>query len=112
MIMLQEIRTIKRLFQTDFFHNNLRHIKVFCSQPRFKIMTALRNRPEGLTVSEISEILEAPISRVSHQLAILRKRQFVRRRKHNRERIYTIDVKHIAKAHDSFCLLHNNRLCK
>ena len=112
MITLKEVHAVRHLYRTNYFLNSLRHIKAFCSQPRFKIMVALRTRPDGLTVSEISEILEAPISRVSHQLAILRKRQFVRRRRHNRERIYTLDLKHVAKAHDSFCLLYNDKLCK
>jgi len=105
MITLKEVRAIKRLYRSNFFLNNLRHVKVFCSQPRFKIMAALRTKPEGLTVSEIAEILEAPISRVSHQLAILRQRQFVRRRRHNRERIYTLDRRRVAQAHDSLHLL-------
>ncbi len=112
MITLKDVRDIKRLFQTSYFLNDVKQIRVFCSQPRFKIMTALRNYPGGLTVSEIAEVLDAPISRVSHQLAILRGRRFVKRRRQNRERIYTLEPKQIAKAHNSFCLLHNEKLVK
>lgn len=110
MITLKEVREIKHLYRTNFFLNNLKHVKVFCSQPRFKIMVALRHHPDGLTVSEIAEILEAPISRVSHQLAILRKRKFVKRRRNNRERIYTADTKNIAKAHEGLYLLTSGKM--
>jgi len=94
---LQEMR---RRLRSKKFKNELKMVRSVCSQPRFKIMVALCHNLAGLTVSDIAEILQAPISRISHQLAILRGIKVVRRRRRNREMIYTLDARPMRGAHD------------
>lgn len=48
-----------------------------CSPTRFKIIAELRSGPDGAVVGEIAKKLGFSLSRVSHQLAILRKYKVV-----------------------------------
>jgi len=95
----KETKELQSLFSTQTFIEHLKTFNSIFSAPRFKITVALRHFDHGLTVTEIAQIMDAPISRISHQLAIMRHAGLVRRRRHNREAIYMLDMKQLAKAH-------------
>jgi len=95
-----QLRNMRLRLRSQKFKNELRMVRSVCSQPRFKIMVALCHHVDGLTVSEIAAVLQAPISRISHQLAILRGIRAVKRRRRNREMIYTLDPRPMRGAHD------------
>lgn len=65
-------------------------ICVLCGKTRFKIALVLMHYREGLTVTELSKILNASLSRISHQLRILRAHKLVLARRKNREVIYKL----------------------
>lgn len=100
MMTTKQLRDMRLRLRSNKFKSELRMVRSVCSQPRFKIMVALCHYAAGLTVSEIAAILQAPISRISHQLAILRGIRVVRRRRRNREMIYTLDARPMRGAHD------------
>lgn len=68
-----------------------RHLRVVSGTMRFPILHLLCMRPEGLTVKELAEVLHASPSRVSHQLAILRRHRLIRPTKAGRTVSYTVE---------------------
>ena len=101
MLSLKGLKEMQRLFSAPSFIGHLKMTSAIFGVPRFKIVAALCRFEEGLTVTEIAEIMQAPISRISHQLAILRHAGLVRRRRRNREAIYALDKRQIARAHET-----------
>lgn len=65
-------------------------MRLLCGPMRFKIIIVLNKHKDGLTVSELAETLGVSLSRVSHQLAILRKHKLVVAKKINRETVYKL----------------------
>lgn len=94
------LQKMRNRLRSKKFKDELKIVRSVCSTPRFKIMSALCHNINGLTVSEIAEIMQAPISRISHQLAILRGIKAVGRQRRNREMIYTLDGRALRSAHD------------
>lgn len=47
--------------------------KVLSGSVRFRILVLLRMYPKGMTVGDISDVLSGSVSRISHQLSILKK---------------------------------------
>jgi DNA-binding transcriptional ArsR family regulator len=84
----------------DFERIKLSHDICFivCSPVRFKIIGALlRHQKQGLTVTDLATMTNSSISRVSHQLHILRKHKIAEAKKSGRQQIYTITESTIKK---------------
>lgn len=63
-------------------------LRVLCGPSRLDIVLLLKKYKKGLTVSDLANILNSSLSKISHQLAILRKNNFVEIRSRNRETVY------------------------
>lgn len=75
-----------------------RHIlRSLCGPMRFEITLILSKYPEGLTVSEIAELLHSSLSRISHQLRILKKDNLVGSTREGRNVTYRIAHEHVRK---------------
>ena len=62
-----------------------------CITPRdTRLLYDTIGRAAGLTVTELAKILNMSVSRVSHQLRILREHNLVSAKKINRETLYTL----------------------
>ena len=72
-------------------------MRVCCGPMRFKVLTLLGSRREGFTVTELARVLQSSLSRVSHQLRILRKHKLVFAKGINRETIYRLSNGKIAE---------------
>lgn len=72
-------------------------LRAICGSMRFKILVLLKENKAGLTVSEMSDILRASASRLSHQLRILKKNNLVYGTGKNREVIYKLQNHYIRR---------------
>jgi len=70
----------------------LARLRVISGSGRFRILVLLKERPEGLKVTEIASVLRASTSRVSHQMRILRQHGMVAAEPNGRERIYVSKI--------------------
>ena len=95
------IQKAKKILESKSVKETAQILKVLCGPSRFKIVVLLKYFPSGLTVTQISEMLGASLSRISHQLKILRKHKMVEGKGRNREVLYTLHNHHIRK-HLSF----------
>ncbi len=64
--------------------------RVVCGPTRFKIIVLLNKNKSGLSVTELARALNSSVSRISHQLHILKKNEVVEFKKVNREVIYKL----------------------
>lgn len=75
----------------------LKITQVWGGSTRFKIILLLGYYKRGFTVTELAEILNSSLSRISHQLSILRKNKFVTASGTNREKIYKVSEQFLVK---------------
>jgi DNA-binding transcriptional ArsR family regulator len=71
-------------------NESLKIMRALCGPMRFKIIYLLHKNKKGLSVTEIAEILHGSLSRISHQLSILKAHKMVRSSGQNRETIYKL----------------------
>ncbi|MBY8996659.1 MAG: helix-turn-helix transcriptional regulator [Candidatus Thorarchaeota archaeon] len=87
---------VKKKTQTliEFEDNELDDVidifKALSDHSRVRIISAL-TRKESLCVSDIAEVLDMPISRVSHHLSTLKMLGFVRPKQEGKQVFYSID---------------------
>jgi len=84
----QGIHQLKKAAFSKKTKKTLAHLRVISGSGRFRILVLLKERPAGLRVTEIAEILNASTSRISHQMRILRKNRMVSAEPIGREKIY------------------------
>ena len=85
------IQDIKRALRSKKFIRELNLLRAVCGAIRFKIIFILRYAGrDGLTVTELARILNASLSRTSHQLAILKAHKLIIGTGKNREMVYTL----------------------
>jgi len=72
--------------------------RAICAPTRFKLIALLRHYQKGLTVTQLAKMLRASLSRVSHQLRILKAHKLVEATSQNRKKIYKI-TKHNINRH-------------
>ena len=72
-------------------------LRILCGPMRFKIILVLGKYRNGLIVSRLADILGSSLSRVSHQLRILKKYNLVEAKKINRETLYRLANHRIRK---------------
>ena len=77
--------------------------KALSGSLRFHILYLLRLHPEGLIVSDIAEILNGSISRISHQLGILKKCNLVTATGLDHKVSYRLNDKRIKKLLSLVC---------
>lgn len=69
----------------------LNTLRVLCGPMRFKIILALQYAgKDGLSTTDLARLFDTNLSRVSHQLAILKRHNLVESRKRNREQMYRL----------------------
>lgn len=69
---------------------NFKILRALCGPMRFKIVSVLMTKKEGLSVSGLAFILGVSLSRLSHQLSILGKYELVTKKKRDRETVYSL----------------------
>ena len=89
--------TLHKLFKDKDAEEVYRILRSLCGSTRFEIIHALSKHKNGLTVTELARIIEASLSRVSHQLKILKKDQLVLGKQINRTVCYELVDHHIKK---------------
>jgi DNA-binding transcriptional ArsR family regulator len=70
--------------------SQFRTLQAVSGRMRFPILNLLERVPEGLTVTDLARILAASPSRISHQLAILRRNGLIRAAKDGRNTVYSL----------------------
>lgn len=88
---------LHKLFQDKSVEEAFAILRSLCGPTRFEIILALSKHKNGLTVSELAHILEASLSRISHQLRILKKDKLVRGKPMNRNVCYQLTNHHIRR---------------
>lgn len=81
-------------------------LKALSGSLRFHILLLLNTHPDGLTVGDIAEILNGSISRVSHQLNILKTANLVTATGLDHQVLYTLNSQRIQTLLNSFCGEH------
>lgn len=93
-----QLSSVRAVLKSKKIQESLRVLRALCGPMRYQIIVALRaSGSGGLTVSELSRILNASLSRISHQLAILRRHKLVKSKSRNRETIYMLTDHYIQK---------------
>jgi DNA-binding transcriptional ArsR family regulator len=83
-------RQLRGEFEDAAVKDYFRTLRVIAGPIRFRILMILRAAPKGLSVTEIAEVLGASLSRISHQMRILRKSKLVSSRRDSRSVIYAL----------------------
>lgn len=82
---------LQKYLKTSAFEKSHKTLRAVCGPTRHKIIHVLKRCPNGLTVTDIAQILNSSLSRISHQIKILKSNNLISARGHNRETIYTLD---------------------
>ncbi len=77
-------------FEDDELDDVIDIFRALSDHSRVRIISAL-TRKESLCVSDIAELLDMPISRVSHHLSTLKMLGFVRSKQDGKQVFYSID---------------------
>ena len=84
----REIAKIKEYLASERFRKSREMLRAISGQVRYKILGALIQSKDGLTVSEMAKIFGYSVSRVSHQLRILRKYKVVTMQRNGKSMTY------------------------
>lgn len=88
---------LRSLLKSKIVQKNHAIIRALAGLTRFRIITLLKNRPPGLTVSRLAVILDASPSKVSHQLRILRNFELVSGEQNGKSITYRLNTKEIRR---------------
>jgi DNA-binding transcriptional ArsR family regulator len=66
------------------------HLRAIAGTVRYNILVLLAQSPDGLTVSELAQVFKFSVSRVSHQLRILRKYNLVTIERAGKSMVYRV----------------------
>lgn len=86
----KQAQILRKLLRRKEVKTSLRAMRILYGSMRFRIVLLLAAQKEGLNVTELAKILGASLSRVSHQLRILKVGGFVAIKGKNRETLYTL----------------------
>jgi len=86
--------------------------KVLSGSVRFRILILLRVHPNGLSVGEIADVLDGSVSRISHQLSILKKMSLVTGTGADHQVRYALNDKKIESLIDALCTAHKEMFHK
>lgn len=91
-------KVLQKMDHKTLFPDLAEFFKIIGDPTRIKILFAL---DEGeMCVCDIANVLKMSKSSISHQLAILRKKQIVRSNKVGKEVYYSLDDEHVKKVFD------------
>ena len=93
----QEKKLARKLINSAAAKKFLKTTQIWGGPTRFKIILLLGHHQQGLNVTELAEILNFSLSRISHQLRILRKNKFVTASGTNRETVYKVSDQFLVK---------------
>lgn len=77
--------------------------KVLSGSVRFRILVLLRMHPNGMSVGDIADVLDGSVSRISHQLSILKKNGLITGTGADHQVVYALNDKKIESLIDSLC---------
>ncbi len=84
-----EVKTLKKKIANPEVSKHFRQLRAIAGSSRLKILYLLSQVPNpGLTITDISKVLGASLSRISHQMRILKKSGLVTADKQGRNVIY------------------------
>lgn len=92
-----EIKKARSLLKTRENKALAKVLRILCGPSRLAIVLLLKKYKNGLTVTDLAKILNASLSKISHQLAILRRNKFVEIRSRNRETVYGLADHRLSK---------------
>jgi ArsR family transcriptional regulator len=85
-----EVKMLKKKISNPEVTKHFRLLRAISGSSRLKILYLLSQVSNpGLTITDISKILNASLSRISHQMRILKKSGLVNAEKQGRNVIYT-----------------------
>ena len=80
----------RSLLRKPEYRSRLQTLRALTGSTRFQILILLQTRSDGITVTELAKTLRGSLSRISHQMRILRRHQIVTSKRRQREIIYRI----------------------
>lgn len=83
-------KELQKSLQTKEFKGSHKLLRAVCGPTRYKIIHLLKQNPIGLTVTDMAQILNSSLSKVSHQIKILKEYKLISARGQNRETIYSL----------------------
>lgn len=86
-----KVAIFQSYLKSDYVKKSYTRLRAISGISRFRIIVLLRKEKNGLNVSEISKILKSSLSKISHQLFILRKEKIVVDIGKGRETIYKMN---------------------
>lgn len=92
-----QLRDLRKKLSAPEAVKAFRAIRAAAGSSRLKILYALRGVKDGLTITDISKLLNASLSRVSHQMRILKKAGLVSAEKEGRNVFYRGNSAAVAK---------------
>ena len=81
---------LRKYLDSSAVRLRFRTLQAVSGRMRYPILNLLERVPEGLTVTDLSRILSASPSRISHQLSILKRNGIITAAKHGRATTYTL----------------------
>lgn len=86
----RETQRLRKTLHDRSVQRTYQQLRALSGSMRFKIVLVLAEHGRGMNVTEIARVLQSSLSRISHQLRILREQGVVEANAHNRETVYTL----------------------
>jgi DNA-binding transcriptional ArsR family regulator len=94
----KDLVKLREYLTSDKFRRNRAILRALSGQVRYNILGVLGLSKNGLTVTELAKIFDYSVSRVSHQLRILRKYNLVDIKRNGKSMIYSISANPFLRA--------------
>ena len=85
-----QIRSLRESTRSKKANQHLRILRAISGRARWHMLLLLRSAKNGLTTTDFAVILKATLSRVSHQLRILKRGGLVQTKREGRNVIYSL----------------------
>jgi len=85
-----ELKAFRNVLANKKVRQHARMLRAISGQARWQVLMLLRASDKGLTTTDISTILKATLSRVSHQLRILKGHGLVKTQRFGRNVVYAL----------------------
>lgn len=84
----RDIQKFRARLQQPYTKAQHQLLRTISGSTRYQILVLLRAKPAGMTVTDMAKVLRGSLSRISHQMRILRSRKLVAAQRRRREVIY------------------------
>ncbi|HRY62159.1 MAG TPA: helix-turn-helix domain-containing protein [Candidatus Paceibacterota bacterium] len=81
---------LQTYLKTDTFSKSHKLLRVICGPTRHKIIHILNRSKRGLTETEIAHVLSSSLSKISHQMKILKEHELIVSSGKGRDAIYRL----------------------